>query len=80
MAKYNSTEESVFTYINNLNTNPAYKILRQIREQLRTAGKTITGYHLALGLQHYSEKGQIYVREVQALIRNNQFGEPEAPG
>ena len=70
VARYESAKESVAAYINNLNTNPAYKNLRDIREQLRKADEIITGYRLANGLQHYSERGQIYVEEVQALIRN----------
>ena len=73
VAKYESAKESVATYINNLNNHPAYKKLRDIREQLRKANKSISGHQLANGLQHYSERGQIYVEEIQALIRNNEL-------
>jgi len=80
VAKYKSVEESVFTYINNLNTNPAYKNLRQIRAQLRKAGQIISGYQLASGLHHYSERGLRYVNEVQALILNNKFDDTKVSG
>ncbi len=80
VTKYKSVEESVFTYINNLNTNPAYKNLREIREQLRKVGQTITGYHLAEGLKHYSEGGELYIKEVQALIQNNKFDDTKVSG
>ncbi|MDH5710177.1 MAG: glucosaminidase domain-containing protein [Gammaproteobacteria bacterium] len=70
VASYNSVEESVSTYMNNLNTNPAYQKLRDIRAQLRNSGKVITGEHLAKGLYQYSETGQNYVKELQSLIRN----------
>ena len=71
VAKYKSSQESVVTYINNLNNNPVYKHLRDIRKQLRTEKQKITGFQLARGLLHYSERGQPYVKEIQALIRNN---------
>ena len=70
VASYESAEESVSNYMNNLNTNPAYQKLRDIRAQLRKSGKTITGEQLATGLQQYSETGQEYVKELQSLIRN----------
>ena len=70
VARYESAKESVAAYINNLNTNPAYKTLRDIRDQQRKADEIITSYRLANGLQHYSERGQVYVEEIQALIRS----------
>ncbi|MCK5262216.1 MAG: glucosaminidase domain-containing protein [Gammaproteobacteria bacterium] len=73
VAKYKSVQESVTNYINNLNTHSAYITLREIRERLRKTGQAVTGHHLAYGLQHYSERGQIYIEEIQALIRNNKL-------
>ena len=73
VAKYESAHESVISYINNLNKHSAYKELRAIRGQLRKANQVITGHHLAKGLQHYSERGQVYVEEIQTLIRNNKL-------
>ena len=73
VTKYDSVKESVFSYINNLNRHTAYKRLRDIRRQLRTADKEINGYLLARGLQHYSERGSAYVNEIQALINSNKL-------
>ena len=73
VAKYDSIKQSVFSYINNLNNHPAYKNLRDIRSQLRTAGKEITGYYLANGLQQYSERGSAYIKEIQTLIHSNKL-------
>ena len=73
VTKYDSVKESVFSYINNLNRHAAYKRLRNIRHQLRTADKEIKGYLLARGLQHYSERGSAYVREIQSLISSNRL-------
>ena len=73
VAKYDTAKQSVFSYINNLNNHPAYKDLRDIRQQLRIVGKQITGYQLAKGLQKYSERGDAYIKEIQALIRSNKL-------
>lgn len=73
VTKYDSVKESVFSYINNLNRHAAYKRLRTIRHQLRTADKEIKGYLLARGLQHYSERGSAYVNEIQTLINSNKL-------
>lgn len=71
VTKYESADESVEAYINNLNRHSAYNNFREIRLQLRKVQKPITGHYLAHGLLHYSESGQTYVDEVQALIRSN---------
>ena len=75
VAKYDSIQDSVESYINNLNKHAAYKKLREIRVQLRKNGQRLTGHQLARGLQHYSERGQLYVEEIQALIRSNKLDE-----
>jgi len=71
---FESVKDSVVSYIHNLNTNPAYKKLRELRDQLRQSDKAITGYHLAEGLKNYSARGLAYISEIQALILNNKFG------
>lgn len=73
VARYSSIEESIAAYVNNLNTHPAYKKLRTIRTQLRKTGQDITGHSLASGLQSYSQRGKVYVKEIQSLIRNNKL-------
>lgn len=78
VAKYESSKESVAAYIKNLNNNSAYQDLRDIRMKLRNTKQAITGYQLAQGLLHYSERGMRYVKEIQALIRNNNLDIPDS--
>ena len=55
----------------NLNTHYAYYNLRFIREKLRIKNKPITGQSLAQGLQKYSEKGPVYIKEIISMIKLN---------
>ncbi|MDO7596431.1 MAG: glucosaminidase domain-containing protein [Pseudomonadota bacterium] len=71
VAVFNSVEESVAYYILNLNTLNAYQPLRTIRQEHREEGKTSTGLALAVGLNKYSERGEEYVEDIQAMIRIN---------
>ncbi|MCV2401441.1 glucosaminidase domain-containing protein [Marinomonas sp. C2222] len=71
--KFAGAKESVFAYINNLNSNGAYKKLRATRAMLRDENKEITGLDLTHGLIHYSEKGQVYVEEIEGLINYNKL-------
>lgn len=71
VAKYNSLSEGVRAYLNNLNRHYAYADLRYIREVLRKSQQPVTSELLAEGLLHYSERGQAYVEELQAMIRIN---------
>lgn len=71
--KFNDARESVFAYIDNLNTNAAYKKLRASRAQLRQNKEIITGIALAHGLEHYSERGQAYIEEIESLINYNKL-------
>ncbi|MBT8129316.1 MAG: glucosaminidase domain-containing protein [Gammaproteobacteria bacterium] len=64
---------SVRYYIYNLNSHPAYRELRQIRQQLRVAGKDIDGYALAAGLEKYSAQGQVYIELIRDLIEQNEW-------
>jgi len=63
--------DSVRSYIRNLNTNNAYRELRDRRARMRAEGKDPTALALAAGLRRYSERGQAYVDELRALIRSN---------
>ncbi len=64
---------SVGAYIHNLNTQPAYKAFRERRAALREAGREPDGLDLAVTLTAYSERGDAYVDDVQAIIRANRF-------
>ena len=71
--KFHDVRESVFAYIQNLNSNDAYKILRASRATLRNSQEPITGLGLTNGLIHYSERGLAYIEEIEALINYNKL-------
>jgi Bax protein len=64
---------SVRYYMHNLNSHPAYRELRQIRQRLRASGKDINGYALAAGLEKYSAQGQVYIELIRELIEQNEW-------
>ena len=70
---FDSPSQSVASYMENINTNNAYKHLRKIRKELRDSGKNVTGTLLANGLGKYSERGIEYITEIKAMIRHNNF-------
>ena len=71
VARYKSLAQGVAKYLNTLNRHFAYQDLRYIRAVLRKTQQPITAEMLAEGLLHYSERGQAYVEELQAMIRVN---------
>lgn len=73
VAAFESVRESVRRYMNNINTHGAYADLRDRRASLRSAGKDISGLALTPALIRYSERGQEYVSELQAMIRGNEL-------
>lgn len=71
LASFDSIEESIESYVLNLNTHPKYQRFRELRVQLREQNKPLRGLDLALGLLGYSERGHAYVEEVRSMIRQN---------
>jgi len=71
--RFSSIYASIRSYLNNLNRNAAYAKLREIRESLRNAGQPVTGIALAQGLLSYSQRGEDYIDEIQAMIRQNKL-------
>lgn len=65
---------TVTDYMDNLNRHPAYKLLRDVRRQARTAGQTPSGHDMAAGLLDYSARREIYIEELRTLIRINKLG------
>lgn len=65
--------QSVVSYLNNLNSHPTYKKLREIRAKTRQKGQTPTGLEMAEGLVNYSERKHEYVKELQSMIRYNKL-------
>ncbi len=88
--RFDTLDASVRAYLLNLNTNPAYRDLRLLREQMRREGRPLDAAELAAGLHHYSARGADYIEEIRAMIRVNRLttelqelalrsGHPEAP-
>ncbi len=71
--KFSSLYESIRSYMNNLNRNGAYHKLREVRAELRKTGQPVTGIALAKGLLKYSQRGEEYIKEIQAMIRHNKL-------
>jgi len=71
VARYESVIASIGSYLHNLNTGRTYSELRQVRAQMRAEGDQPSAIELAAGLSHYSQRGEAYVEELQAMIRVN---------
>jgi Bax protein len=76
VATFPSAQGSIHGYFMNVNRNRAYAELREIRDTF--AGKQIDATSpqaatlLTSGLMRYSERGEAYVKDLQAMIRHNQ--------
>lgn len=69
--KFDSVNESIASYMRNLNTHPAYFELRTLRAEQREQGGDIRAMDLTPGLLSYSERGEDYVEELNSMIRVN---------
>ncbi|HEY9200842.1 MAG TPA: glucosaminidase domain-containing protein [Gammaproteobacteria bacterium] len=68
---FDSINDSVASYLHNLNTSHAYEDLRNIRAELRENNQPFDALTLAEGLSQYSTRGEEYVEEIQSMIRSN---------
>lgn len=68
---FSSLMASVRSYVNNLNRHRAYREFRKARTAMRAKGGPIDGYLLATTLHRYSERGDVYVSELQSIIDTN---------
>ena len=71
VASFESVNESVASYMRNLNTGWAYRNLREIRERMRRDGRLPDPAAIAEGLQSYSKRGPAYVQEIRSMLRHN---------
>ena len=71
VARFDSINEAVRSYMRNLNTGTFYKDMRRTRQKMRERNEPITGYVLAEGLSRYSQGGEQYVGLIRNMIRNN---------
>jgi Bax protein len=71
VARFKSVNQSVRSYIHNLNTHPAYREMRSVRLEMRRSGQTPTAQALASGLVRYSERGEEYLAEILKMLQVN---------
>lgn len=72
--RFDSLEDSVQSYMYNINIGHAYQALREMRSRMRAQGQQpFDALTLATGLERYSERGEEYVTEIQAMIRGNRL-------
>jgi uncharacterized FlgJ-related protein len=77
IAAFGTTAQAAYAYALNLNTQHAYRDLRLKRADLRRRNVRISGSVLAETLLKYSERGQAYVDDLKALIRNNRLDDTD---
>lgn len=73
VSKYASPLDSVRSYIHNVDSHRSYRELRDLRYQLRLNHKILSGIVLAEGMNHYSQRGDVYVRILQDIIKRYNF-------
>ncbi|MFV2004712.1 MAG: glucosaminidase domain-containing protein [Gammaproteobacteria bacterium] len=71
VAKFNSVNDSVRSYIKTINTGRVYARLRNIRRDNRAAGKQPDAKAQAGGLIKYSQRRKEYVKEIRTMIQVN---------
>ena len=71
--RFDSVEDSVASYMNNINGHPDYEALRAYRAERRRDDEPVSGIQAAERITQYSERRQQYVDEVQSLIHFNEL-------
>lgn len=69
---FDSVQEGVTAYVENLNTHPAYKSFRKSRAQLRKADQEVTASNMIHKLKGYSTRGSSYNNFLFAMYQSNQ--------
>ncbi|NNM58875.1 MAG: hypothetical protein HKM04_03585 [Legionellales bacterium] len=68
MAKFTDISEAISTYIHNLNSNKAYRVMREIRYLERKQNKSIDSIELVNGLTAYSQLGSHYIAAIKKVV------------
>lgn len=71
VTKFSSVEQSVRSYIHNINSHEAYAALRKTRANLRKNNTPITADILVNDLINYSQRREQYVNEIKAMLKSN---------
>jgi len=70
IAVFTSVNDSVRKYMLNLNTNRAYKLFRDLRDNMRKSGSELKGEELSAGLVNYSGIGEDYIKMINSIIKD----------
>ena len=73
VARYDSPQASIDAYMLNLNTNRAYREFRALRAIYRKYDMPLRGQELVGALGRYSERGEVYIKELQAIMSHNKL-------
>jgi Bax protein len=76
--KFQTISDSTASYIKNLNTHDAYKDFRENRKKIRMNGENFLGLTLVKHLINYSERKQDYIKDVEKMIKDNNFQDLDA--
>jgi Bax protein len=69
MKSFDTIQRSVLGYMQNLNSHRAYGEFRNMRVQMRQAGRPMDAMALAGSLGRYSEEGALYVDRLRTVIQ-----------
>ena len=70
---FTSLEESIRSYLRNLNMNNAYLELRRTRASFRAAGRPVTALELIPRLQYYSEDPAYYLGTLNRIVSDSRL-------
>ncbi|MRI82834.1 MAG: mannosyl-glycoprotein endo-beta-N-acetylglucosamidase [Nitratiruptor sp.] len=70
---FDSIQDSIASYMLNLNRHRAYREFRAARYMARKKGRPFSGLEAAMTMQRYSEIGRRYTRLVSRIIRTNRL-------
>ncbi|MDN3638205.1 glucosaminidase domain-containing protein [Simiduia curdlanivorans] len=71
VATFESVDQAIAAYFQNINAFHRYSSIRDIRETARRNQKPLLGYDMVAGLEAYSSRGQDYIEELRKMIRYN---------
>jgi len=71
--KFDTLQDSVHSYMKNLNSHYAYEDLRTARLNIYQNGNIPNGFDLAPYLSNYAETGEEYVETIKQVIDRNKF-------
>ncbi len=66
---FESLEESIVSYMFNLNSHHFYEEFRSLRAQQRASSQPVDSLSLSVGMKYYSERRMAYVQLLQSVIR-----------